>query len=586
MLVDDGRQEPQRALRFSRLLGAIQANTADELGPALRAINIAIATGKYAAGYISYEAGYLLERRLESLLPASRVVPLLWFGIFAPPQALTGAQLDRFFSKRGTARAYTGPLRHEWKSSKHYQAFRRARALIHAGDVYQVNLSFRSHFNFVGAPLSLYAGLRGHAAAAHSAYVDDGQRQILSLSPELFFSISRDGHIVTKPMKGTAPREENPIADAAARARLYSSEKERAENLMIVDLLRNDLGRIALPASVSVEKLFEVETYPTVHQMVSTVTARLQPGLQATQILHALFPCGSVTGAPKIRAMEIIRELESSPRGVYCGGIGYFGPDGSASFNVGIRTLTICGDGGELGIGGAIVSDSSAAAEYEECLLKARYFEAARKPIALIETLRWSPAEGFVRLSRHLARIEASAKSFGLLFDRAAVLSSLEKAVQDGSLSQRVRLTLSENGQPNCTARPLPRTPARWRYIISRERVLESDELLRHKTSWRELFDREAARAATLGCDEVIFLNRRGEVTEGARANIFIRVGKRLITPALACGLLNGCLRQELIENGQCSEAILYPQNLCGADKVYFGNSLRGLIPATLASAP
>ena len=242
------------------------------------------------------------------------------------------------------------------------------------------------------------AQLRARSAAAHGAFIDDGERQILSLSPELFFDLSPDGQLTAKPMKGTIARGADLQSDADARAALAASVKDRAENLMIVDLLRNDLGRIAEIGSVRVEDLFAVETYPTLHTMVSTVKARLKPGSDIAAIVRALFPCGSITGAPKIRAMEIIRELEASPRGVYCGAIGHFAPDGSARFNVAIRTLTIRGGAGELGIGGAVVQDSASGAEYDECLLKARYYEAARRPLELIETLRWSPDEGFVRL--------------------------------------------------------------------------------------------------------------------------------------------------------------------------------------------
>jgi para-aminobenzoate synthetase/4-amino-4-deoxychorismate lyase len=575
VILDDAKSA--RLLRFPHPLAIIRADAPADLEQAFAQIEAALSAGKHVAGYFSYELGYLLEARLLPLLPTERRVPLLWLGVFdAPVEADANAVLHQHI--RG--RAYAGPLQHEWSEPAYAARFRRVHAFIEAGDIYQANLSFRSRFAFVGDPLALYAQLRARSAAHYCAYVDDGERQILSQSPELFFAISGDGRIVAKPMKGTTARGDTPAADAAARAHLRTSDKERAENLMIVDLLRNDIGRIAETGSVTVDELFAVETYPTLHQMVSTVSAQLKSGTKPRDIVRALFPCGSITGAPKIRAMEVIAELEASPRGVYCGAIGHFAPDGSASFNVAIRTLTIADGQGALGIGGAVVYDSRAEAEYAECRLKARYFESARQTLELIETLRWSPSEGFLRLGRHLARMSASAESFGIPFDLESATSALTQAVANGSGALRVRLLLSEAGELNCTVAPLPSNKREWRYTISSERVLSQDVLLRHKTSRRELFDAEHARAITSGYDEVVFLNERGEITEGSRTNVFARIHGELVTPPLDCGLLNGCLRQELIETGQCSERVLVPPDLEIAQDVWFGNSLRGLIPA------
>jgi para-aminobenzoate synthetase/4-amino-4-deoxychorismate lyase len=568
-----------RLLRwFSRPLSLIRAHASDEIGPAFAAIEAALSARQHVAGYLSYELGYRLEPRLAPLLPQPRGVPLLWFGVFDAPQEISAP--ESLFRERVRGRAYAGPLQHEWNEAEYAARFLRVHRYIEGGDIYQANLSFRSRFHFVGDPLALYVSLREQSRAAHAAYLDDGERQILSLSPELFFAISADGHITARPMKGTAPRGITPAADAAARAHLRASDKERAENLMIVDLLRNDLGRIAEIGSVAVDELFAIETYPTLHQMVSTVSANVKPRHSVADVVRALFPCGSVTGAPKIRAMEIISELESSPRGIYCGAVGHFAPDGSASFNVAIRTLTIAGARGELGIGGAVVYDSRAAAEYAECLLKARYFEAARQPLELIETLRWSPTEGFLRLDRHLARMEASAAVFGISFSRSAALSTLQQLVFNANTAQRVRLTLAEDGTFACTNAPVFKTTKPWRFTISPQRVAHGDLFLSHKTNRRELFEAEQARAAVDGFDEAIFLNQRGEITEGSRTNMFVRLGGTLVTPPLGCGLLNGCLRQELLETGECSEAVLFPDDLERADAVYLGNSLRGLIPA------
>ena len=528
-----------------------------------------MAAGSHAAGYFSYELGYLLEPRLAGLLPRDRSVPLLWFGIFGSCETVEALQAQ--------GRAYAGPLRHEWDEAAYRTRFDRVREWIAAGDLYQANLSFRSGFHFAGDPLALYLALRERAGAAHCAYIDDGERQILSLSPELFFDLSCDGALAARPMKGTAARAKDSSADAAARAHLAASAKDRAENLMIVDLLRNDLGRIAEVGSVAASDLFAIETYPTVHQMVSTVTARLKPGTGIAQIVHALFPCGSVTGAPKIRAMEIIRELEQSPRGVYCGAIGHFAPDGSANFNVAIRTLKIAGGEGELGIGGAVVHDSLATAEYAECLLKARYYDSARKPLELIETLRYEPDKGFIRAEIHLARMKASADFFRFLFDDSAASNALNDAITNARGMLRVRLTLNEQGVFNCTSAPLGTPAQEWTYVVSKKRTNSTDVLLRHKTNWRELYESEYAAS---GADEVVFLNEHGEITEGSRTNIFARIDGNFVTPPLSCGVLNGCLRVEMLSNRDCEERVLTLNDLMRAEEIFFGNSLRGLIRA------
>lgn len=580
IILDDATPGAERLLRFGAPEAVVEAHWPDEVPAALARIEAALAQGRHAAGWFAYELGYALEPHLATLgWPAGRSLPLLWFGIYAAPEVIARADLA------AVGRAYAGPLRHAWDEAAYTSRFDRVHDYIGAGDVYQANLSFRSRFAFAGDPLALYLRLRDRAQAAHGAYIDDGERQILSLSPELFFRVSPQGRIVARPMKGTAPRGTDVLTDARAKAALAASPKDRAENLMIVDLVRNDVGRLALIGSVAVEDLFAVETYPTLHTMVSTVTAQLRPATRVEQIVRALFPCGSITGAPKIRAMEIIRALETSPRGLYCGAIGHFAPDGSADFNVAIRTITIADGEGTLGIGGAVVQDSNAAAEYAECLLKARYFDSVRRPIGLIETLCWDG--DFVRRDRHLARMEASAEFLLLPFDRSAATAALARAAAQAREPLRVRLTLDEAGAFACTSVPLGAAPSHWTFALSPHLVASGDALLRHKTTWRDLYDEEQARLAK-NADEVLFCNERGELTEGSRSTIFLRRGGTLLTPALSCGLLDGVLRRELLEQGHCEEAVLTPDDLAGADEVLLGNSLRGLIraePAALARA-
>jgi para-aminobenzoate synthetase/4-amino-4-deoxychorismate lyase len=553
VILDDG---PRRV--FSAPLAIIKAGSPAQVPGALAALEGALAQGHHVAGWLGYELGYALEPRLAGRAPSE---PLLQLGVFGPPAAEAPAAMGR---------AYAGPLRPEWDEAAYGVRFARVKDYIAAGDIYQANLSFRARFAFAGQPRALYEQLRGQSGAAHCGFIDDGERQILSLSPELFFDLAGDGVLTVRPMKGTAPREGE---DQAERKALADSQKDRAENLMIVDLIRNDLSRIAQAGSVEVSDLFKVETYPTLHTMVSTVTARKRKQVGAADILKALFPCGSVTGAPKIRAMEILRELEASPRGAYCGAIGHFAPDGTARFNVAIRTLTVRGGEGELGIGGGVVQDSRGPSEYAECLLKAQFFEAARPPLELIETLRHE--NGFVRLAAHLARMENSARAFGLGFDRVAAREVLERTVAGRRGPLRVRLTLNEAGLHDATVHDLPANPPHWTYKVSQERTNSRDLFLRHKTSWRELYENEVKR---LGADEVIFVNERGEITEGARSNIFIKHGDVLLTPPLTAGVLDGRLRAELIASGKAREAILTQDDLKG--EVWFGNSLRGLIAA------
>jgi para-aminobenzoate synthetase/4-amino-4-deoxychorismate lyase len=578
IILDDARPGHERIRRFAHPRRIIVAHAPGDVAAALEALEQERHAGCAVAGYFSYELGYVLEPKLRALLPPKRDVPLLWFGVFDICEVFEGGAARRFLDARARGRAYAGPLVHEWDRDAYAARFIQTHELIAAGDIYQANLSFRSRFSTLGDPMALYLGLREQSAAAHGAFIDDGARHILSLSPELFFSVSHGGEIVARPMKGTAARDADAAKDNALRAHLSASEKDRSENLMIVDLLRNDLGRIAQMGSVSVSELFKVETYPTLHTMVSTVRARLRENISVGEIVRALFPCGSVTGTPKIRAMEIIRELEVSPRGVYCGAIGVFAPDGSADFNVAIRTLTLSDERGELGIGGAVVHDSRASSEYDECLLKARYYDAKRRLLQLIETLRWSPREGFVREGLHLARMEKSAAAFGIAFDRDAATRALRNAVVGPADDLRIRLTLDEAGVFGSTQAVFGEQHGAWRYAISSTAVSSRDTLLRHKTTWREFYDAEAARH--LHCDEVLFVNERGMLTEGCRTNIFVQRNGHLLTPPLDEGVLDGCLRRELIDAGQCAEAALTPRDLSTADAVFLGNSLRGLMKA------
>jgi para-aminobenzoate synthetase/4-amino-4-deoxychorismate lyase len=555
-----------RGRLYRNALDVIEARTAREVRPALDRMRSA---GCEAAGYLSYEAGHALEPRLGPLeRPAAGGLPVLWFGLFDSYEPVdVEAMLPD--AAGGTASA----PRPRVERSAYEAAVETIRRHILEGDVYQVNLTFEAEVDTAGHPLALYAGLRRRARAGWGAVAFTGTHWILSLSPELCFTLERR-RITARPMKGTAPAYADPET-------LRSDAKQRAENLMIVDLLRNDLSRVAARASVAVPRLFEVEHYPTVQQMTSTVTAELRDGLGPVDVIEAIFPCGSITGAPKIAAQQIIDRLEARPRGVYTGSIGRVAPDGEAAFNVAIRTL-VMRDGesrARLGLGSGIVADSRPADEWRECLAKGAFVETDRR-FDLIETMRFDPHEGVVELERHLARMKDSAAALGFAFDRHHARNELQAATFALRAPRRLRLRLSRTGAMAIETRPLPETPAApVRVALARLPVEPKDFRLRHKTSDRRFYD--AAREGS-GAFETVFVDRDGFVTEGSFTSVFVERGEAMLTPPLSRGLLPGVLRAQLIEEGRALEADLREDDL--RDGFLIGNSLRGLVGAQLWS--
>lgn len=562
--------------RYVRPLEIIRAQVASDVGPALEAVKAALAQGKYVAGYAAYELGYALDDKLLPLMPQNHG-PLLEFGVF-----------DAFDTQVPKANGPAAPpkLSPQWGEAAYMSRFSRLQDYIHAGDIYQANLTFPYH-GITDTPLdmaALYAGLRARQPVRYGAIIALGETQILSLSPELFFSIT--GRTArARPMKGTAPRDPDPARDAANASEMQQDEKSKAENLMIVDLLRNDLSRIAKPGSVTVTDLFSIETFPTLHQMTSGIEATLSDNVGPAEVFAKLFPCGSVTGAPKIRAMEIIRELEDRPRGPYCGAIGYFDPGGDCSFNVAIRTLTSRPDAGkfllEYNVGSGVVYDSTGKDEYAECRLKAQILTPPAPH--LIETLRWSPHGGFDYLEGHMLRLMKAADDKGYALDPVAVMTALDDSVAGQSGPQRVRLALAKTGEHIVARSDLGKMPAVMRLKISDEAIDAENPVFAFKTSPMPLYD--AARAqvkASADFDEIIFLNKRGELTEGSFTNIFIEIDGALYTPPLSCGLLPGVLRAHMLETGKAHERVLRARDITDTNKVYIGNSVRGLMPAAL----
>jgi para-aminobenzoate synthetase/4-amino-4-deoxychorismate lyase len=547
------------------------------------------ATGGTLAGYIAYEAGLALEPKLQPLAGERTGAdgPLVWFGLFDAGKPIPAGEVPRWLAQRAKGEtASIGPLDPQISTGAYLEAFEALQESIRAGDIYQANLTFRLAGAARGDPLALYAAIRPASQAGYGGLVFDGSHWLLSFSPELFFAL-KDGSAKVKPMKGTRPRGRTPQEDAELAAELAGSVKDKAENLMIVDLMRNDLSRVAEAGSVRVEQPFAVESYPTVHQMVSTVRATLRDGLGAVDMIRALFPCGSITGAPKIRAMELIDRVERDARGPYCGAIGRIGPDNDAAFNVAIRTIRLTpGENDKhhvvLGVGGAIVADSDGMDEWRECLIKAGFVREADGGHDLVEAMRFEPEEGIPLLELHLERMKASAAELGFSFDRHEARNRIQALCFELDTPAKLRLLLARSGEIAVEAQPLGQAalPNPARCVVMPLPVVAGDWRLRHKTTDRGFY--EAARAAALaaGADEALFRRADGLLTEACHSNIFVERDGTLLTPPAQVGLLPGVLRRRLLEEGRAREAELRLEDL--AEGFLLGNSVRGLMPAGL----
>jgi len=589
VLLDDARAEgAARARLFQNPVDIVTAESAAEIPALLSALQAAQVRGLYAAGYLAYEAGKGLAPAWRGAVDPERSAaddgaPLGWFALFDRVERIDADAVPGLLPD--PASAWVGTVTPRVSRADYLEAVDEVLGLIRAGDIYQANFTFGADVPVLGNPLAVHARLRRTARAGYGGVIWTGEQAIVSHSPELFFAL-RDGQVIARPMKGTAARLADPEADTAAARELAEDPKQRAENLMIVDLIRNDLSRVAVPGSVAVPDLFRVESFPTIHQLVSDVSARLPDGAGAVDVLRAAFPCGSITGAPKVRAMEIIDELEDGARGLYTGSIGFIEPGGDAAFNVAIRTLVFPHGSGlqdgtnraTLGLGSGIVADSAPAEEWRECLAKGEFVGAAGARFDLIETMFFDPVEGVQRLEGHLARMKASAAALGFSFDRHGTRNVLQSATFRLRSAARVRMRLAPSGALAIEVSPLPRLAELPVPVAVRRAPMAADDFrLTHKTSLRA--DYEAARQES-GAAEVVFVDEPGFVTEGSWSNVFIQRDGQLLTPPLALGLLPGVLRAELIEKGRAVESHLRLADLDGG--FFIGNSLRGLIPARL----
>ena len=563
--------------RFSQPFAVVRTSDVADVRRCLAEVDEQVRTrGCFAAGFICYEAAAAFG--LPAGPAAADALPLVCFGLFEPTGVTALPRLPAAADHR------VGEWHPDIDRAAYNEAIGRIKASIEAGDTYQINFTFRLSASFDGDPLSLFTALVDAQAGAWAACVDVGTHAICSASPELFFTFD-DGRLECRPMKGTAARGLFPEADRRQAAALRHSEKNRAENVMVLDVVRNDLGRIAKIGSVSVESLFAVEPFPAHWQMTSTVAAELadHEGPVLSRIFESLFPSPSVTGAPKHRSMEIIRQLERSPRGIYTGAIGYVAPDRRAQFNVAIRTVTVDRSRGsaEFGVGSGVVWDSTDRAEYDECLLKAAILmphTTSGMPRAgefqLLETMRWTDEDGFFLLERHLERMQESAHYFGFTLDLGAVRSRLEGSVRGRTAPARIRLLTGREGTIDVQVADLVSTPEVLTAALAVSPIDAADVFLYHKTTRRAVY--ESAQSALPDVDVVLLWNAAGEITEATVFNIVVEVDGRKVTPPVDCGLLPGTLRAELLAAGEIEERRVLVSELQDATRVWGINSVAG----------
>ncbi len=620
VFLDDSRPSDLAgpSLLFHSPHSIICARSLADVPAAIDQIDAAVAAGAFVAGWVAYECGAVFEPRIHTVQKHQASEPLVWMLVtnccerLSPTEAqnwlyqMAGTPTEGEMGQDETGEGEINLSEPTVSATAYRRSAAKIKNYIDAGDIYQANYTFPYDCTLEGSPLRAYQNLRARQPVEYGALINTGSDIIMSFSPELF--VSRDaGSLKAKPMKGTAARGASAEQDTIAITALSRDEKSRAENLMIVDLIRNDLSRVAAKGSVAVTDMFTVESLPTLHQMTSGVTAAADDNLTPSRLLKALFPCGSVTGAPKIRAMEIIAELETGPRGVYCGAIGHFSPATETeplnwSLNVPIRTVILDAKGqGRLSVGSGIVADSDIDDEYGECILKATFAarsietpdenpdEKLEAGFHLIETMRVQAGDIFEK-SRHISRLMNSAKHFGISVCEDSILAEMQLALErppaskngraGGDALSKMRMTVDADGKIAVRISSLVKPPAAPLMVGVARNLIESTDVMRqHKTSRRSLYDRASKLASQLGLADILFMNERGEVAEGAISTIFIKAADGWYTPPLESGVLPGVLRAAMLEVDMpgLEEKILYRQDLVNADALYIGNALRGL---------
>lgn len=574
------------ALLFEDPIEIVTCTRLHDVRGCLAKLEDAQSNGLHAAGFLSYELGFAFEEKLQKRFVGTSE-PLLWFGLYKVRKQICANDARKLLGNADDHGASASKPSFDMDRAAYDDAFGKVQNHLAKGDIYQVNLTMRAGFNHEGTPEQLFLDLLKRQPVEFAAFVKMADRSILSLSPEMY--LERQGETLrAKPMKGTAPRGRFGSEDGRIARELANDPKQRAENTMIVDLMRNDLSRIAETGSVKVTKLCEVERYKSLHQMTSTIEAQVLMNVGFSTVIEQLFPCGSITGAPKLSAMQIADNLETGPRGVYTGSIGYLAPDGDFRFNVAIRTLVLRNDGtGEAGTGSGVVFDSGASPEYDECVLKLKFMTDDVQDFDLIETMAFDPHEGYLLLDRHLQRLQKSAAYFGFVFDDAVIRRILEKTAEDFRSAQRVRLLLSLDGTVSISTTDLTSVDQNtvFNLVLANETTRSSDSFLFHKTTNRAFYDTTRSRyQAETGCQEVLFENEHGFLTEGSYMTLFVRKSGKMLTPALKHGVLPGTFRAGLLETGVACEADLTRADLEDADDIFVGNSVRGLVRGRLMS--
>jgi para-aminobenzoate synthetase / 4-amino-4-deoxychorismate lyase len=551
-------------LTFKNPVSVITASKLEDVLPSFKLVQEAVDKGYYAAGFLSYESAPAFDSAYK--VKNGGAFPLLWFGIFSEPEPAQLSSSGKFNIS-------------EWKPSismeEYNQGITTIKNSIQLGDTYQTNYTIRLHSQFKGDSLAFYNRLKKAQNSNYCAYIHTGEQSILSASPELFFHLD-NGKVTTRPMKGTIQRGTTVEEDAANADWLLHSEKNRAENLMIVDLLRNDLGMIAQSGTVKVEKIFEIEKYPTVHQMTSTISAQVSETTSIIDIFKALFPCGSITGAPKISTMNIIADLENEPREVYCGAIGYMTPNKEAIFNVPIRTVLIDHQTGSAvyGVGGGVTWDSTSEGEYHEILAKAKLLEEIPADFQLLETLLLENGDYFL-LEEHVLRLVNSARYFDFSFDEKRINLSLQKyraSNQNGLI--KVRLLLAKDGEITIEGHPITQQDTLLKVTLAESPVDKLNTFLYHKTTKREIYTKFQKQIPPQAFD-ILLWNHEGELTEFTNGNVVLEIDDTLWTPPVESGLLAGTFRNQLIKTGDIYEKTLTHSDLEKATRIWFINSVR-----------
>ncbi|KGX91326.1 para-aminobenzoate synthase [Pontibacillus halophilus JSM 076056 = DSM 19796] len=562
--------------QFQNPVAVIEVKKVHDIEAAFTRIEQYVVDGYYAAGYVAYEAAPAFDHAFQVNQQEEGSAPLMWFGIFNEPvhERLSMDETASYEVK-------------DWSIDVDYESYndriQKVKQAIEAGDTYQLNYTTRLRTLFKGNARAFFQQLHANQQASYSAYLDLGSYQVLSASPELFFHKYGD-QLVTKPMKGTIKRGTTLQEDNRLKDELYHSEKNRSENLMIVDLLRNDVGRMATPGSVKVPKLFSVETYPTVHQMTSTITGTIDPDIELYQLFKNLFPCGSITGAPKVKTMEYIASLEESKRQVYCGAIGFITPEREAIFNVPIRTVLIDSTTGiaEYGSGGGITWESTSHGEYEELYTKAKLLSEQRPDFRILESIRWDGGV-YQHIHLHMQRMEDSARYFGYPFQSEKFIEALTQFSQQlGSGPYKIRLTLSREGEFHVEAEEIKAEITNAKCARAKFPVPSNDPFLYHKTTYRHVYNVHKENAPS-DAFSVLLWNERHEITEFTIGNVVLQIDGHYYTPPIQSGLLGGVYRKKLLDEGTIEEKTLYVTMLEQADSIWMINAVRGWVKVSLS---